>query len=338
MRFASCHSSCAWLLLLTWSPGIIGCGSQVEPEVVIWATVDQEIAAPVLAAFHRAEEKQIRPLASFVTGRTDDTIETLCDEQPDLVWTDDPFLMIDLQQQNMLASHAWKIDPGFPAELRASDQTWCGFAAMARVLIVNTELLTDASEFPQSIDDLVDERWAKRCAMAKPTTGNAAIHAAIIANMLGDAAVPWFQRAAANCVVLASDAAVAKAVAEGRVDWGLTDSTVAIARRDAGQPIAIIFPDQATSEPGTVRIPQVVAVLAGARNRVSASRLADYLVLPTTEDRFAMGDPALIPLSRLAMFKPRVLPDLPVRWTQSGFAAAHRTWTTQRGPIQKMFE
>lgn len=306
-----------------------GCGSRIESEVVLGATVDQDIAAPMLGAFYRSEEGRVSPKARFgmvstdldafgseVTGRTDGFVA-------DVIWSDDIFLMTDLSRRGLLAAHAWKNEPTFASSAISSDRTWRAFAATARVLIVNTDLLASKEDYPQSVDELTDPRWKKRCAMAMPTYGAAAIHAGVIGQLKGiEAASQWFKAASTNAMLMKRDAEVATAVAKGQLAWGLTSSSDAVAEQDASNPIAIIFPDQASGKPGTVQIPHAVAVMKSAPHPVAAAKLADYLVLPSTEDRLAMSQAAQIPLSRLATFKPRVLTGASVRWAEIDFNRA----------------
>ena len=59
---------------------------------------------------------------------------------------------------------------------------WYGFAARARVLIVNKN-----QRHPKSIRDLTDPQWHDRCGVAKPLFGTTATHAACLFAAWGDA-------------------------------------------------------------------------------------------------------------------------------------------------------
>ena len=346
--------SVVWALNLLGMCFVCGCSPKAEGEVYLRSTVDKEVAAPILGAFHRSEQKLIQPRASFGNASFDgdvfvESLKTGIDPENetksrgDVVWTDNLFLMLRLQRSSLLMPTKWRVDPSHPAELRADDQTWFGFAATARVLLVNTDRLKDPKQYPRSVDELVDERWRGRCAVARPVAEagavsvTAAIHAAVIGHAKGDDAEKWFSDLITNAVILPGNTSVASAVAQGQVDWGLTDSVNAIAQLDDSSSVAIVFPDQSTSDPGTVRIPNAVAVLRDASHPVAAARLANYLVLPTTEDRLAMSEASLIPLSRNATYKPRVLGDAPVRWAAVDFVAAEKSWQTLQPLLQKLF-
>lgn len=322
----------------------MGCAPRVEGEVRLFSTVDQEVSAPILSAFHRAEDKLVQPGATFSTADVDrdQLIDRLHRNGPetasDVLWTDDILLMVELDRLGALQPRAWKVAEDFPSDMKSDDGTWCGFAAIARVLMVNTDTLPAEEDHPKSVDELAAPKWSQRCAIARPLLGTAAIHAAVIAQRKGaEAGYRWFKTVAANALVLPSNSAVASAVAAGRVDWGLTDSNYAVAHRDRSESIAIVFPDQDTAGPGTLRIPNAAAVLVGAPHPIAAARLADYLVDPATEDRLAMSDAAHIPLSRQSTHRPRVLSDTPVRWASADFNAAFDAWNELEPRLQELF-
>jgi iron(III) transport system substrate-binding protein len=209
----------------------------------------------------------------------------------------------------------------------ASDGSWCGVAATARVLIVNTEMLSEREDWPTSVRDLADPEWSDRCAMASPLSGTTATHVAVLKAVQGtEATLEFLEAVAANAAILPDNAAVAKAVAEGEYAWGLTDSDQAVIAQDRRWPVEVTFPDQQPDQPGALRIPSTVAVLAGAPHPVAAGQLADYLVSAETEDRLAMGPRSQLPISRQSEYRPRVLPRQPVRWMDVDFEAAAEGW------------
>jgi len=322
---------------------VSGCRRSVENEVVLCATVDQEIAAPMMGAFYRAQEGVITPKARFGIDASD--IDAFVDEvtgmtdgfHADLIWSDDIFLMTELARRGVLKSHAWKTEATFPDGMKATDGTWRAMAATARVLIVNTDLLTEKAQYPRSVDDLTDVTWKGKCGIANPTRGAMAIHAGIIASQKGNAADDWFKQVSDNAVVVKRDAEVATAVAKGTLAWGLTSSSDAVAEQDASSPIAVVFPDQSPDKPGTVRIPNAVGIVASAQHPVAAARLADYLVSPTVEERLAMSDASQIPISPIATYTPRVLTGEIVRWSMVDFDAAAKAFDAIQPSLEKNF-
>ncbi|TVP96492.1 MAG: extracellular solute-binding protein [Planctomycetaceae bacterium] len=327
------HDRTVWLSLAFVPLTLVSCAGQPESEVVVYSALEQEFSAPILSSFHRHADGEIQPDATFdaestrPAGLVDRLIAERDQPVADLFWNTEILHTIRLQQLGMLKKHSWKLESGYPQEMRSSDGTWAGFAARGRVLLVNRDLLPDPTTHPKAVAELADPKWQGRCAIARPLHGTTATHAAVLRYILGkQPAREWFTTVAENAEVLGDNRAVAVAVGTGRLDWGLTDTDEAIAQVDRGRPVAIVFPDQASDQPGTLRIPNTIAILADAPHPIAAAKLANFLVSSEIEDRLAMGDSAQLPLSNKATHRPRVLPDSPVRWMEVDFEAAAYLW------------
>ena len=174
--------------------------------------------------------------------------------------------------------------------------------------------------------------------MARPLFGTTATHFAVLREILGrEETLSQLEQIRDNAVILSGNKQVAQAVAAGRVAWGLTDTDDAIIEKYHGMPVAIVFPDQAPDQLGTLRIPNTIAVIKNAPHPVAAGQLADFLLRPETEDRLAMGDSSQLPISRDSKFPPRVLPEEPVRWMRVRFEDAANDWDAWAEKLQDMF-
>lgn len=152
-------------------------------EVVAYTSVDQPFAEPI---FKLSEGSTgAREQAVFDTEETKSTgvVNRLTAErdhpQADVFWSGDPvriFLMIkrDLVEP-YLYPNAAAIPPGF----RAADDTWTGFAARARILLVNKNWVP-AGEMPRSIRDLANGRWRDQTAIANLLFGTTTMHVAAL--------------------------------------------------------------------------------------------------------------------------------------------------------------
>lgn len=319
-----------------------GCVPKAENEVVIYSALDQEFAAPILSAFSRSAEKEIKPLAKFdvESTKTVGLVNRLISEKDrvvcDVFWNNEILHTVRLQKMGLLQPHKWNVPDDWPAI--ASDNTWCGFAARARVIVVNTNQLPDKTEWPNSVMDLIDPQWKDRCGIAKPLFGTTATHAAVLDTQMGrEKSEAFFQDVANNAQVMSGNKQVALSVALGKLAWGLTDTDDALIELEAGLPVAIVFPDQLPSQLGTLRIPNTIAILKGAPHPVAAAKLANYLVSPETEDRLAMGDSSQIPMFREVQTEPRVLPQEGVRWMDVDFEAAAENWESTAEMLERIF-
>jgi len=332
------------IVVILCGASVSGCVQRSESDVVVYSALDQEFAEPILGSFERSTEGETSVIGKFdiestkTVGLTNQLIAE--DNSPvcDVFWNNEIIHTVRLQKLGLLEPRTWSVDAGYPKDMVASDGTWCGFAARARILIVNTKLLTDPSQYPTSVSDLSDPKWSQNCAMARPLFGTTATHFAVLRESQGRAeTIEQLQQIRDNAVILSGNKQVALAVSTGQVAWGLTDTDDAIIEKDDGMPVTIVYPDQQPSEPGTLRIPNTVAVIRNAPHPVAAAKLADFLVRPQTEDRLAMGKSSQIPLSRESTFVPRVLPTDPIRWMRVDFEAAAEDWDNWVKEVQDVF-
>jgi iron(III) transport system substrate-binding protein len=321
-----------------------GCVSRSESDVVVYSALDEEFASPILAAFERSTDNEIGVVGKFdiestkTVGLANQLIAEAEAPRCDLFWNNEIMHTVRLQKLGILEPHDWQVPSTWPKDMIASDGTWCGFAARARVLLVNTELLPDVDDRPTRVNELADPKWAQKCAMARPLFGTTATHFAVLREIDGrGTTLELLQQIHDNAVVLSGNKQVAQAVSAGKVAWGLTDTDDAIIEKDLGYPVEIIYPDQQPEQPGTLRIPNTLAILKGAPHPVAAGKLADFLMTPEIEDRLAMGRSSQLPISKDSNFPPAVLPNEPVRWMRVDFEAAAEDWDDWANELADMF-
>jgi iron(III) transport system substrate-binding protein len=329
------------LLLACWLPVISGCLSRSEQEVVVYAALDKEFSQPILDDFEQAAE--ISVLAKYdvesnkTVGLATDIIEHRSRQRCDLFWNNEILHTLRLQKLGLLEPYETPLANHYPGSFVGSDHTWHGFAARARVLIVNTELLADGNSWPASVSELADPKWKGNCGMARPLFGTTASHAAVLFSQWGAArASSFFEQVSQNAVVEGGNKQVARNVARGDYAWGITDTDDAIIEKDAGQPVAIVFPDQADGQPGCLLIPNTLAIIKGGPNTENAKRLVDSLLSEQTEIRLARGPSGQIPLHRKVEEPSRAV-DGNVRWMQVDFELAADQWDASRAVLEKLF-
>src|SRR5688500_12318866 len=170
--------------ILTRAMGIVAatmagllCACAREPgarEVVVYTSVDQVFSEPVFRAFE--QQSGVRVKAVFDTEETKSTgvlnrlIAEANNPQGDVFWSGDPVRPFLLIKRGMVEPYVSPNAPGLPAGLRASDGMWTGFAARARVLLVNQSKVS-AAEKPGSIRDLTHEKWRGQATIANPMFG-----------------------------------------------------------------------------------------------------------------------------------------------------------------------
>jgi iron(III) transport system substrate-binding protein len=330
-----------WLVLLV-AIYLPGCWSSTGPEVVVYAALDAEFSQPIFADFTRDTAIAVRPKFDAESTKTVGLATGIMAERSrpraDVFWNNEILHTLRLEEQGLLEAYLSPAGQNYPAAFRAADGAWHGFAARARVLIVNTKLVS-AADRPTSIHDLAEPKWRGRVGMAKPLFGTTATHAACLFAAWGDErAKAFFQSLQANDIqIVSGNKQVAAAVAAGRLAFGVTDTDDAHVEIAGGWPVAIVYPDSRSDELGTLFIPNTLAIIRGCPHPAEARRLVDYLLSPAVESRLASGPSAQIPLQGgvshpAGMATPDTIHAMPV-----DFRAAARKWETAATFLRDQF-
>ena len=310
-------------------------------EVVVYTALDEEFSQPIFDEFTR--RTGIVVLAKFDTESTKSVglTQALFAERDrprcDLFWNNEIVNTLRLDQGGLLSQYATAAADGYPPQYRSATDKWYGFAARARVLIVNVDLVSEDA-WPMSIQDLADPRWEGRVGIAKPLAGTTASHAACLFAVWGeDRAQEFFRAVKLNAQVMSGNKQVALAVGKGELAFGLTDTDDAIVELEKGRPVTIIYPDQGKEQLGTLFIPNTLALIAGAPRRAAAEKLIDFLLSPTGELMLATGPSAQIPLNRQVEYSPRLESPRTIRAMQVDFEAAAQEWNKAADFLRQEF-
>jgi len=310
-----------------------GCGGAPSGggPVVVYSALDEEFARPVLDAYSRKANIEVLPKfdveSTKTVGLTNLIVAEASRPRCDVFWNNEILNTIRLGRKGLLApsrpSHAGDV----PATFQAKDGTWYGFAARARILLVNTRVVPEAGR-PKGLKDLLDPRWKGKIGIAKPLAGTTATHAACLFAAWGDEkASAFFRDLKGNGVrVFGGNKDVARAVGSGEVAFGLTDTDDAMGEVLAGSPVVIVYPDREPEGLGTLFIPNVLAVLKGAPHPREAEALLDHLLSPEVESALAAGPSAQIPLLTSSKGTAQVETPRTVHAMPADFEAAAKLW------------
>ena len=321
--------------------GLTGCGSS-ERAVTVYSSLDPEFSAPVLDAY--TKQTGVETLRKFdvestkSVGLTERIVQEVARPRCDLFWNNEILNTLRLRKKGLLASWSPANAADIPDAFKAKDGTWYGFAARARILIINTKLVATADR-PTSINDLIDAKWQGKIGIAKPIAGTTATHATCLFQVWGDVrAKAYFTALKRNEVhVLSGNKQVATAVGAGELAIGLTDTDDAIAEVEAGRPVVIIYPDREPGQLGTLFIPNTVCIPKGAPAPRLAEALGNVLLSPATETTLATGPSAQIPLNRKTVAIPRVETPQTVHPMSVDFEAAVQIWDQVAAYLQTEF-
>ena len=297
------HCNRSFFVLLAILPlAAVGCRSSASDEVVVYTALDEGFSKPIFADFEAESSVAIVPKFDTEATKTVGLTEAILAERErprcDVFWNNEILNTLRLERAGLLDVYRSPAAEPFPEWAKSVEGTWHGFAARARILIVNTKLVPER-ERPKSIRDLAAEKWRGKAGIAKPLFGTTATHAACLFAALGEEeATRLFRAMKQNDVrIEAGNKQVAVSVAAGRLAFGLTDTDDALGQIAEGHPVVIVYPDQADDELGTLFIPNTLAIIKGGPNPEAARKLVDYLLTPEVEKRLAAGPSGQIPLN-----------------------------------------
>jgi len=327
----------AVFILLILLP-MLGCRSSAS-RVVVYCAHDREFAEAILQQFEKESGLKVDVKWDTEANKAVGLKKLLLDEKSsprcDVHWNNEIVGTIDLQKNGVLQAYASPSAVPFPAEFKASDQTWTAFAARARVLIVNTDKVKK-DDFPKSLMDLTDPRFKGKIAMAKPLFGTTATQAACLFQAWGtEKASDFYRKLKANGIELVTgNKQVAVGVGIGQYAVGMTDTDDAVAEIEAGKPVAMLFPDG-----DTLFIPNTVAMVKGGPNPAGAKKLIDFLLSAEVEMKLAKSESRQIPLNPQVKIDEIKYVQTPrtVKALQVDFAKAAENWDASQAFLMKEF-
>ena len=278
----------------------IGCAREGGPEVVVYVSLDELYSRPILDEFEVRTGIRVRAQYDTEAAKTTGLVNRILAERgrprADVFWNNEVAQTIALKKAGLLEAYDSPSREAIPDQFKDADAHWTGFAARARVIIYNTELV---SEPPGSIRDLLSAEWEGRAAIANPLFGTTATHAAALFVVWGDDdARAFFAGLRANGIaVLPGNATVRDLVARGEYALGLTDTDDANGGVLDGFPVGWVLPDQEAGGLGTLLLPNTVALVRGGPNPDAGKRLIDYLLRPEVELALASSRSIQIPLN-----------------------------------------
>ena len=282
---------------------LAACGAGTAEQVPrVYVALDQEFSEPLLNRFSKELSIPIDQQHDTEATKTVGLVSAIREEAKaprcTIFWNNELANTVALAKDGLLEPYDSPAGRDLPATWRDKGHMWHGFAARARILIVNTKLLPDAKDWPTGYADLVDPKWKGKCAIAKPLKGTTWTHMTAMWQALGDDGMnKLIDGLFANDVqLLDSNGATMRAVRDGNLAWAFTDTDDFHVAKLKGFPVACVFPDQQDGGIGTMLIPNSVALVKGGPNQEAGRKLIDKIVSRECEALLAAADGAQMPL------------------------------------------
>ena len=262
-------------------------------QVVLYCSVDQAIAEPIIADFEKLCGIKVRARFDSEATKTLGLVQKIradaASPVADVFWSSEVFYTIRLAREGLLAAYHCEDTGNWPALFFDPNCRWHGFGLRGRVIAYHTERVPEA-DAPRFLEEVLDSRWEGRLAMAEPEFGTTG----------GDVA-SWFthygavrakeilEGLKANKVrLVAGNSTAVRMVATGQADICFTDTDDVYAAQRNGWPIEMNFLDQGGS--GALAIPNTAAMIKGAPHPKEAGVLMEFLLSRRVEELLARSD------------------------------------------------
>lgn len=273
----------------------------LKNEAVIYTSLDQVFSEPILKKFERLTGIHVKAVydteATKTTGLVNRLIAEKDNPKADVFWNSEICRTIILKRKDILVPYFSPSAKGIPNTFKDPEGYWTGFAARARVLIYNKNLISK-EEMPKSIFHFNNPKWNEKFCMAYPLFGTTATHIAALFSHIGDDQANDFLKSIKenNVQIVDGNSTARDRVVSGVYPVGFTDTDDVNVAILSGAPVDMIFPDQGQNEMGTLLIPNTVALIKGGPNPENSKKFIDFVLSKETELMLSEMQSAQIPL------------------------------------------
>ncbi len=266
------------------------CGGSAESGATTAAAGTDPAA---LTVYSGREEEYMEPVFDAYEKETGTTLDVRYGDSADLALlvgeegdktpadvfiAQSPISQSYLDQRDLLSALPQESLDRVPARLRAADGDWVGIAGRQRVLIYNTDLVSEA-DLPASVLDLTDPKYKGKVGVA-PSNASFQDFVAALNQIEGtDATNAWLTGMAENgAKAYAKNGAIAEAVTRGEIPMGLVNHyyVLEIKEDDPSAPVAAYrFPG---TDAGSLFLVATASVPKATPDKKKADSLVAFLV------------------------------------------------------------
>ncbi len=309
-----------------------GTSATKTPQVVLYSSIDDPILRPIVAAFTKETGIEVLIVGDTEATKTTGLVERLLSEKEhpraDVWWSSEPLGTIRLAREGVLekVDLDWKARErpcgGHREEVEGPDGMRWMVAQRERVMATRHDLQTTLGVDGASWS-LADPRLRGRIGMARPQFGTTRSQlASMYAEWPREAFDQWLREIKQNQMRLYDgNSAVVRALAQGEIDVGLTDTDdIEEGKREGWS----IEPLASTTEMNFLSVeaeaehrrmlrvfrtalPTTVARVRGGANPTSAKRLIDWLVSSRVEAMLHEQNAGWKPLAGMNDMKSRLV-------------------------------
>ena len=255
-------------------------------ELVIYSGRSESLVAPILEQF--SEATGIKTRVKY--GSTSEIAATILEEgdnsPADIFFAQDPGGLAAVE--SMFATLPDDVLGIVPANFRSPDGKWIGLSGRARVVVYNTDRLTEA-DLPSDLRGFTDPKWRGRIGWP-PTNGSFQAMVTAMRVMWGeDETRAWLEGIQANEPILyAKNTPTVQAVAAGEVDVGFVNHYYLYRfLQEEGETFGARNAHLSGGGPGSIILVAGTGVLDGAENSENAIKFIEFLLSSVAQQYFA---------------------------------------------------
>jgi iron(III) transport system substrate-binding protein len=246
--------------------------------LTVYSGREEELVEPLFERFE--EETGIEVEVRY--GDSAELAATIAEEggnsPADVFFAQDPGSLGAVEAQGLLARLPDSVLDRVPERFRDPDGHWVGTSGRARVVVYNTELVSE-DELPESVFDLTDAKWKGKIGLPPTNASFQAFVSAMILDRGEERTREWLRALKANEPRLyEKNTPVVEAAASGEIEVGLVNHyyLYLVKEEQPDAPIANHY--LRGDDPGALVSVAGAAILESADNADAARRFVEFLL------------------------------------------------------------
>lgn len=274
MKHVTIITVLATLLAAACAPGDSG----ADGKLVIYSGRGQDLVEPLLERFGEQSDLDVEIRYAGSTELAATLLEEGQNSPADVFFSQDPASLGAVAEAELLAPLPDEVLGAVPERFRDAAGRWVGTSGRARVMVYNTEALSEA-ELPGSIWELTDPKWKGRVAIA-PTNGSfLAFVSAMILTDGEQRTLEWLKGIAANDPrKYEENSPIVAATEAGEVDIGLVNHYYLLRLQAEQGQVSAANHFLRSGDPGALVMPAGVGMLTTSQNPEGALEFVRFLL------------------------------------------------------------
>ncbi|MDA1095896.1 MAG: iron ABC transporter substrate-binding protein [Chloroflexi bacterium] len=261
-------------------------GEPVSPgSLTIYSGRSEELVGPVIELFRQASGIDVK----VKYGETAELAATILEEgrnsRADVFFAQDPGGLA--ATESLFAALPEHILNSVEPRFRSPFGKWVGVSGRARVVVYNTDRLTE-NDLPDDIWDFIDPQWKGRIGWA-PTNGSFQAMVTAMRTLWGDARTKtWLERIRANgAKEYPKNTPIVAAVGAGEIEVGFVNHYYLYRfLQEEGESFPARNYHPRAGGPGALVLVAGAGVLETAKNKDNAVRFLEFMLSPVSQQYF----------------------------------------------------